>query len=75
MRERPRRRSRTNSGYIGKGASLAGPKVLGIRHIGAIRELERSRLGGRSLCVGGAASESCKGGSGSVGIVQPVTVV
>ena len=31
--------------------------------ITAFRELERSRLGGRSLCIGGAAGERCDRGS------------
>ena len=38
-------------------------RVLQIRHITAFRELERSRLGGRSPCIGGAAGERCDGGS------------
>ena len=37
--------------------------MLQIRHITAFRELERSRLGGRSRCIEGAASERCDGGS------------
>ena len=44
-------------------ASHACGNVLQIRHITAFRELESSRLGGRSLCFEDAAGERCNGRS------------
>jgi len=56
-------------------ASHSSPGVLQIRHITAFRELEPSRLGGRSLCIEGAAGERCDGGSGKVSFAWRVTIV
>ena len=49
------------SNLTAKRASHAPPGVLQIRHITAFRELEPSRLGGRSLGIGVAAGECGEG--------------
>jgi hypothetical protein len=58
-----------------KRASHARPDMLQIRRITAFRELERSRLGGRSLCNEGAASERCDEGSVKAAIALHITVM
>ena len=58
-----------------KRASHAGPDMLQIRRITAFRELERSRLGGRSRCIEGAASERCDGASVKAAYAWQVTIM
>ena len=58
-----------------KRASHARSSVLQMRHITAFREPERSRVGGRSLSMGGAASERCHGGSVKATVALHVTVM
>ena len=66
---------RTRVDLTAKPASHAPPGVLQIKRITAFRERERSRLGGRSLCIEGAASERCDGGSVRATVALHVTVL
>ena len=77
MAGKPHRASfrRTKVDTTAKRASPARPGVLQIRRIIAFRELERSRLGGRSLCIEGAAGERCDRGSVKAYIALHVTVM
>ena len=56
-------------------ASHASPGVIQIGQITAFRELEPSRLGGRSLCIEGAAGERCDGGSVKAAYAWQVTII
>jgi hypothetical protein len=56
-------------------ASHASPGVLQIRDFTAFREPERSRLGGPSLSIEGAAGERCDRGSVKAAVVLHVTVM
>ena len=58
-----------------KFASHACGNLLQIRHITAFRELESSRLGGRSQCFEDAAGERCNGGSVKAAVGCCVTTV
>ena len=58
-----------------KRASHARSSVLQMRHITAFRELERSRVGGRSRCIEGAASERCDGASVKAAYAWQVTIM
>jgi hypothetical protein len=58
-----------------KRASHARPGVLQIRHITAFRELDRSRLGGRSLCIEDAAGERSDGGSVKAAVAWQVPIM
>ena len=66
---------RTKVDTTAKRASHARPGVLQIRHITAFRELEPSRLGGRSLCIEGAAGERCDRGSVKAAVALQVTIM
>ena len=56
-------------------ASHARPGVLQLRQITAFRELEPLRLGGRSLCIEGAAGELCDGVSVKAAVAWQVTIM
>ena len=58
-----------------KRASHARPDMLQIRRITAFRELERSRLDGRSRGIEGAASDRSDGGSVKAVYAWHVTVM
>jgi hypothetical protein len=58
-----------------KRASHARPDMLQIRRITAFRELERSRFGGRSRDIEGAASDRSDGGSVKAAYAWQVTVM
>ena len=65
QRDESRRASfrKTKVDTTAKRASPVRPAVLQVRRITAFREPERSCLGGRSLCIEGAAGERCDRGS------------